>query len=75
MAETITVTRAQLAAAIASAKDSGAEPKNEGAEGIADLIFDAALTATVPAGEIGVGGPDSGITGDDNVDNTAANNG
>ncbi len=75
MAETITVTRAQLADAMNAAKESDARPKTDDALGIAGLIFDHVADGMIPAGEASMAGPDSGITGDDSVDNTAANNG
>lgn len=75
MAETVTVTEADLVTAIKSLEG---ENKPEGAdntvESFASFLF-SRLRTNVDAGEVGVGGPDSGVTDDDNVDNTAANNG
>lgn len=75
MAETVTVTEADLAAALRTMKDGDKPDGVDSAEGFATYLFNMLRRAPAPAGDLSVGGPDSGITADDSVDNTAANNG
>lgn len=75
MAETVTITEADLVSTLTAMKNGDQPEGVDTAEGFASHLFGKLRSIPAPAGDIGVGGPDAGITADDNVDNTAANNG